>query len=68
MSEQPEATVDTEAEYAAAQRAAHVEALKAERDGYKTRGLTDRVKEVDAEIKRAEGKPTGRQAPPAETT
>lgn len=63
-------TVDTdEAEVAAAQRGAYVEALKVERDGYKTRGLTDRVKEVEAEIKRAEtGAPKGRSAPARETT
>ena len=40
----------TEAETAAGQRAAHVAALRAERDRYERRGLTDRAKQVDAQI------------------
>jgi hypothetical protein len=40
----------TEAETAAEQRAAHIAALRAERDGYERRGLPDRAKQVDAQI------------------
>ncbi|MBK6556212.1 MAG: hypothetical protein IPG16_03000 [Comamonadaceae bacterium] len=40
----------TEAETAAERRAAHVAALRAERDGYERRGLPERVKQVDAQI------------------
>lgn len=35
---------------AAERRAAHVAALRAERDGYERRGLTDRAKQVNAQI------------------
>lgn len=37
------------------QREAHLDALRREREGYEVRGLTDRVKAVDAEIKRIGG-------------
>ena len=41
---------ETQNESAAERRAAHVAALRAERDGYERRGLTDRAKQVDAQI------------------
>ena len=47
---------------AAAQRAAYVDALRYERDGYAARGQADRAAEVDAEIVRATGSPVGRRA------
>jgi hypothetical protein len=45
---------------AAERRAAYAEALKEERRGYEVRGLTDRVKQVDAQLAQFEGKPKGR--------
>lgn len=48
---------------AAAQRAAWVAALEEERRGYEVRGLSDRVAQVDAQIKAAKGSPRGRKSP-----
>lgn len=45
-----------------------LDALAAERQGYVTRGLADRVKQVDAQIKHYGGTPpTGRSSSPAPT-
>ena len=50
-------------QHAADRRADHVRALEEEREGYKRRGLDDRVKQVDAEIARAKkSAPAGRGA------
>lgn len=54
---------DQVAEHAAAQRAAWVAALEEERRGYEVRGLSDRVAQVDAQIKAAKGSPRGRKSP-----
>lgn len=47
---------------AAARRAAHIAALEDERRGYEVRGLTERAKQVDGELKRLKGAPKGRRA------
>jgi hypothetical protein len=53
----------TEADVAAERRAAHRAALERERAGYETRGLPERVKQVDEQLKRldaaGEGEPEG---------
>lgn len=51
---------------AAAQRRAHVDALKAERRGYEARGLDDRVREVDAELERFGAAPVARSEKPVD--
>lgn len=48
---------------AAQAREEHLAALKVEREGYVARGLGDRVKQVDAQIKAHSGQPVGRSAP-----
>lgn len=50
---------------AAQARAEHVAALEAEREGYERRGLNDRVKQVNDQIKHFGSKPSGRTAPDA---
>lgn len=53
-------------ELAAAQREDRLRALEEEKAGYKTQGKDDRVKAVDAEIRRLKSSsaaPAGRQAP-----
>lgn len=57
----------TEKDAAAERRAAHVAALKFERAGYERRGLTDRVKQVDAQLAQFEDKPKGRTATKRDT-
>ncbi|MFI8962053.1 hypothetical protein ACIGO8_08050 [Streptomyces sp. NPDC053493] len=42
----------TEADGPTAMERAYMDALQRERAGYEMRGLTDRVKQVDAELKR----------------
>lgn len=46
---------------AAQQRAEYVAALKAEREGYVRTGKADRVKQVDAELKRFDEAPKARK-------
>lgn len=41
-----------------------VAALEAERVGYERRGLTDRIEQVDAQLKRLRGDQPGRQTRP----
>lgn len=48
---------------AAAQREDRVRALEEEKAALKAQGKTDRIKDVDAEIKRFKSAPAGRQAP-----
>lgn len=48
--------------HAAERRADHLRALTEERAGYVTRGLDDRVKQVDAEIARVKKAPAGRSS------
>lgn len=55
--------VPTPGKSAAEQRAEYVQALQNERAGYATRGLKDRVKEVDAELERFAAKPKDRTSP-----
>jgi hypothetical protein len=55
--------VPTPGKTAAQQRAEYVQALKDEREGLVARGLTDRVKDVDAELARFDEKPKGRRKP-----
>lgn len=62
-----EENAKAEKDAAAERRAAHVVALEFERIGYERRGLTDRVKQVDAQLA-ALGKPKGRSASKRETT
>lgn len=57
--------VPTPGKSAADQRAEYVQALRNERTGYEARGLSDRVKAVDAELARFEEKPKGRRKPAA---
>jgi hypothetical protein len=59
----------SDAEVAAARRADQVRALTEERAGLVRRGLTDRVKQVDAELARLQGAPPKkRRAASKETT
>jgi hypothetical protein len=51
---------DEQTKRAAERRADQVRALKEERAGYVSRGLKDRVAQVDAELARFEEKPKGR--------
>lgn len=51
----------------ASRRAGYVAALKAEREGYVRRGLTDRVAQVDAELARFDAAPKKRTAPKKST-
>lgn len=53
---------------AAAKRADEVRALNEERAGYVARGMTDRVKQVDAEIARLTGGPPRRRTAKKTTT
>lgn len=53
---------------AAERRADRVRALEEERAGCKSRGLKDRVEQIDAELKRLSGKPEQRTAPQSSTT
>ena len=53
---------------ASERRAAYVEALKLEREGYVVRGLEDRVAAVDAELARFGAAPKGRSASKRQTT
>lgn len=55
--------IPTPGKTAAEQRAEYVAALKSERTSLEARGLKDRVKDVDAELARVEGKPAGRRKP-----
>jgi hypothetical protein len=57
----------SEKDAAAERRAAQVAALKEERRGYEVRGLTDRVKQVDAQLAQFEEKPKGRSASKRDT-
>ena len=54
-------------EFAARRRAEYVEALEFEREGYKRRGLTDRVRQVDARLAELAPK-DARPAPKRDTT
>ncbi len=54
-----------EQELAAVKRAEWVAALEEERRGYEVTGRTDRVAQVDEQIKIAQSKPRGRRAPNA---
>lgn len=54
-------------EAAAQARSEHVAALKAEREGYERRGLSDRVKQVDGQIAAIEKAPAGRTSPAKKT-
>lgn len=49
---------------AAAARSAAVTALEVEREGYVRRGLDDRVKQVDAELRKIKGVPAARRTKP----
>jgi len=51
----------TEAEVAAEQRAAHRAALERERAGYETRGLSNRVAQVDEQLKQLDDDSEGEQ-------
>lgn len=53
---------------AAIRRASEVRALEEERVGYVARGLTDRVKQVDAEIARLQGEPPKKRTSRKTTT
>ena len=58
----------SDADVAARHRADMVRALTEERAGYVARGMTDRVKQVDAEIARITGRaPKSRRAPRKES-
>lgn len=53
---------------AADARAGYIRALKEEREGYVTRGMTDRVAEVDAELARFDAAPKKRTVAKKSTT
>ena len=59
---------DDAAAAAAAKRADEVRALTEERAGYVARGMTDRVKQVDAEIARLTGEPPRKRTAKKTTT
>lgn len=59
---------DDAAAAAAAKRADEVRALTVERAGYVARGMTDRVKQVDAEIARLTGQPPRKRTSRKTTT
>jgi hypothetical protein len=52
---------------AAANRSDYVRALKEEREACERAGKPDRVKAIDAELRRVSGAPQGRSAEPSET-
>ena len=58
----------TDADAAAAKRADEVRALKEERAGYVSRGMSDRVAQVDAEIARLTGAPPKKRTTPRKAT
>lgn len=63
MSDETEQTETTEPAHEDGQRQSRVDALLRERAGYERRGLTDRAKGVDAELKAAGySAPAGRRA------
>mgnify|MGYP006367882165 CR=1 FL=1 len=58
----------SDADVAARHRADEVRALNEERAGYVARGMTDRVKQVDAEIARLTGEPPRKRTAKKTTT
>jgi len=58
----------SDADVAARHRADEVRALTEERAGYAARGMTDRVKQVDAEIARITGDPPRKRTAKKPTT